>query len=311
MTDRTKPKLDQLKQLLARAIRPDFQGVLTAPTQIIGVGSSGSDVVLILFRKLQKWLGNLPENVKFLLIDADKDPRRNNLAERSRIVFIPTSKSGAGTNTFLGKKLALLRYNHILTTIERSMVGLMEVDDFRFPTNLPGSELQAALVVSGASGGTGGGTADVAISSIHHAAHRIGLKQVEVNLATIGPIMPTSDTTRSIEPKRVKRIHANAADNYQAWYSQMNTRRRFEERPPGQDPFSIDSSTRIYSKIEFENQSESTRLHRNVDLHRMIAACLLMRVFTIAGKERESRYVDEFMNGTSGQINSATAERID
>ena len=302
--------LQRIRAHLKNAAYPDFVSMLTAPTTIIGVGSSGAEIVLLMFRELKTWLGALPRNVRFILIDADKDPRFQEIDEKTHVAFIPTSDTGAGTNTARGRKLAEAAYERMLQVLTEAFSGLMGEIDPRFPTNLSGSESQKMFLVGGGSGGTGGGTTDLAIICIHHASRSAGIKKIEINLASIGSVMPTSDINRSIEPDRVKRILANGADNYQAWYSQMNTLCKRIEHPPGHDPFTIYSSTRIYSKFEFENENNSTRIHRNHELHQMIAASLQLRIFSPAGKERASRERDEFINGASGQVNPATAERI-
>ena len=299
--------LQQFHRALSDYTRPSFEGSVSAPTLIFGLGTSGSDCALRLYRKCRKYFGRTPNNVRFLLLDADKDSRRNVLNERKHISFISIGKTGAGTNTRRGQNLADLSYEQIVKSIMHVQVRLMKSIDGEFPTNLPGSENQSITIISGLGGGAGGGSVDRCVTAAHDAARRVGIENIDVNLATIGPMMPISDVTRTIEPSRVKRILANAADNVQNWFSQMNSRGQLQETPPIGKPFSINASTRILSRVEYDNKSESSRIHTCPELHQMIAETQFFRIFTASGKDRDSRSCDERINGTTGQLSPATA----
>ena len=165
--------------------------------------------------------------------------------------------------------------------LQNSMSDLMLATDSDCVASVSGVEHQAAFIFAGSGGGTGGGGVDLCTTALHDAARRIGLPNLEVNRCTEGPVMQTSDPTRKIDSDRKDRILANAADNSQALYSQMNTRNSFEEETPEGNRFSVNSSTRIHSNIEFENRSDNSRIHRCEEMNWMIAETAFFRLLSL------------------------------
>lgn len=297
---------NRLYKFLEQATRPDFHLVLTNATIIIGIGTSGSKAVLNLFRRLACSANGVPDGVIFIVADVDQDGRREILAEISQVAFIPMGELGAGTNTENGRRIAGEHYEDIKSTIEKSMVTLMEDNYMGTQFNLSAGKSQSVFIVGGDGGGTAGGAKDVFVTASHDARRSVGLEQLRVNVWRIGSQIPINDVTRTVSPDARERIPANTADNQEACYIQMNTKRYMTERPPLGEPFDIEMSTRTFANVEFDNLSRSHRLQTNEELLHVMAGCLQSRVFTAAGKENDSRHIDDVILGSTGQTFRAT-----
>ena len=116
--------------------------------------------------------------------------------------------------------------------------------------------------------------------------------------------------TRSVSSDAKERIPANTADNLEACYIQMNTKRYLTEHPPIGEPFEVQMSTRTFANVEFDNVSRGHRLNTNEELLHVIAGCLQSRIFTAAGKENESRHIDDMILGTTGQTFRSTGSPV-
>jgi hypothetical protein len=90
----------------------------------------------------------------------------------------------------------------------------------------------------------------------------------------------------------------------------MNTKRFLTEQPPIGEPFEVPMSTRTFANAEFDNVSRGHRLNTNEELLHIIAGCLQSRIFTAAGKENESRHIDDMILGTTGQTFRATGSPV-
>jgi hypothetical protein len=300
----------QSYQLLKQSTCPNFPLLLTAATIIIGIGTSGSKIVLYLFRLLEASEGGVPEGVVFIVADVDRDERHDNLAEMSQIAFISMGKAGAGTNTQNGSRIGDENYETIKSTIEKSMVTLMENESLETQFNLPPGKSQSVFIVGGDSGGAAGGVKDKFITATHDSKRSVGLENLEVNVWRVGSQIPIHDVTRSVSSDAKERIPANAADNLEACYIQMSTRRYLTERPPIGEPFEVQMSTRTFANVEFDNLSRSHRIQTNEELLHVIAGCLQSRIFTAAGKENESRHIDDMILGTTGQTYRDTGSPV-
>ena len=300
----------QFYQLLEKATLPSFPLVLTAATIVFGVGTSGSKIVLNLFRLLEASEGGVPDGVIFIVADVDRDERKDNLAEISQVACISMGKAGAGTNTQNGLRIAEEHYEQIKSTIEKAMVSLMENDGLDSQFNLPPAKSQSIFVVGGDGGGAAGGIKDKIVTASHDARRSVGVEQIEVNVWRIGSQIPIHDVTRTPNPDAKERIPANAADNLEACYIQMNTKSYLTEQPPLGEPFEVPMSTRTFANVEFDNLSRGHRLNTNEELLHVIAGCLQSRIFTAAGKENEARRIDYVILGTTGQTYRSTGSPI-
>ena len=304
-------KNNQLYELLNQTSCPDFDRVLTNATIVIGIGTSGSKAVNTLFRMLEQSPSGIPEGVLFIVADVDKDGRKqDSLAEISQIAFIPMGSDGAGTNTENGRRIAENYYEDIKSAIEKAMVTLIENDGMETQFNLPAGTLQSVFLVGGSGGGAAGGGMDVFVTASHHAKRSVGLEQLKINQWRIGSQIPTHDVTRTASSDAQERIPANSADNFEASYIQMNTKRYMTEKPPVGEPFEIEMSVRTFANVEFDNVSRGHRIQTNEDLIHVMGGCLQAQIFTAAGKENSSRHIDDFILGTTGQTNRATGSPI-
>ena len=301
---------NQLYQLLKQATCAEFPPVLTSATIIFGIGTTGSKIVINLFRLLEASERGVPDGVIFIVADVDSDERDDTLAEISQIVFIPLGKSGAGTNTQNGCRIIEEHYEPIKSTIEKSMVTLMENDGLESQFSLPPGKSQSFFIIGGDGGGTAGGGKDKTATAAHDAKRSVGLEQLEVNVWRVGSQIPIHDVTRSVSSDAKERIPANTADNLEACYIQMNTKRYLTEHPPIGEPFEVQMSTRTFANVEFDNVSRGHRLNTNEELLHVIAGCLHSRIFTAAGKENESRHIDDMILGTTGQTFRSTGSPV-
>ena len=65
--------INQLYQLLKQATCVEFPPVLTSATTIFGIGTTGSKIVINLFRLLEASERGVPDGVIFIVADVDSD----------------------------------------------------------------------------------------------------------------------------------------------------------------------------------------------------------------------------------------------
>jgi len=299
---------DKLHQQLHQANQPSFYREMPAPVLLVGLGTSGCKVMVNAYRIRSDKVGCEHVGVRYIGADVDKDPRRDNLAEKRDISFIPMGQAGAGTNTKNGFEIASNHYDKLKGAFEKAMVSHMEGPDFGF--NLPPSQLQTAYVVGGGGGGTSGGAQDRVVTALHAAKRSVGLQKLEIYPWTIGSQMPVMDVTRSVDDDTQDRIAANTSDNLEARYRRMNSKIMMTELPPDGAPFTVESSIRIWGNTEFDNRSREHRVHTNGALFEIMAACLEAQIFTAAGKEGKARRIDDIILGLTGQMNAANGTPI-
>ncbi|MCA9129710.1 MAG: hypothetical protein KDB22_21640 [Planctomycetales bacterium] len=275
---------------------------MAANTLFIGVGTTGSHVVLNKFRMLQAATQNrLPCNVRYLLIDADGDARNPaSLAEQTHIRKLTLGKDGAGTAINNGFKLAQKGFAHIQKSITSCMSELLSAIDTRFSVTLPPSENQTVVVVGG-QGGCSGGSTDLVVTAAHLASGAIGLSRLDVVHVNPGPEMAWRDVERSVDPDRRQRIMANYAEVVGWRFQTMNTQRTITVQVPGRGRIKLPASSRVSSYVEFDWASETTKLQTTAELTEMMAASLLHRFFTAVGLRRASRECDDVVSGRTGQ----------
>ena len=281
---------------------------MPTPALIIGLGTSGCQIMAKTYRMRAAKFGCTDAGARYIGADVDKDPRQDNLAEKRDIGFIPMGSDGAGTNAKNGYQIATDHYDKLKESFEKAMVAHMEAPDHGF--NLSPSKLQAAYVAGGGGGGTGGGTKERAVTALHEAKRSVGLKKLEIHTWMIGSQMPVHDVTRSVGIQANDRIAANSSDNLEACYRQMNSKQMLTEQPPNGEAFIIESSTRIWGNAEFDNCNREHRVHTNVDLFEIIAACLEIQIFTAAGKENKARRIDDIILGITGQMHASSGAPI-
>ncbi|MEZ6088190.1 MAG: hypothetical protein R3C05_09245 [Pirellulaceae bacterium] len=292
-----------LRARLQRAHQPSFKLALPASITFVGVGTTGSGVVLSAFRKLREITEDrLPQNVRYLLIDADGDSRSpDSLAEQTHIRKLTLGKDGAGTALNNGFKLAQRGFTSIQKSITSCMGELMNAIDTRYPATLPPSENQAVIVVGG-QGGTSGGATDLVVTAAHLASGAVGLTRLDVVHVNPGPEMAWRDVERSVDPERRQRIMANYAEVVGWRFQTMNTQLPISVLVPGRGRIRLAASSRVSSYVEFDWASETTKLQTTAELTEMMAASLLHRFFTAVGLRRASRECDDVVSGRTGQM---------
>ncbi len=303
-------EVDRQYELLNRATLADCKLEQTAATMIIGLGTSGSKAVLELFRHLRQSKQGVPKGLIFIVVDVDQDGRKqSSLDEMTEVIFIPLGIYGAGTNTENGRRILEENYLEIKSTVVRAMVSLMEQEGHGVQFNVPPAQLLVAFILAGC-GGTSGAADDVMATALYDAKRSVGLKKLEVNRWRIGPELPVHDVTREVSQDARERLPANSADNREACYVEMATKRYKTEFPPVGDPFVVQMSTRTYTNVEFDSTSRGHRLQTMDDLIQVISRCLYVQVFTAAGKEASSRHIDDLILGTTGQAFRATGSPV-
>ena len=295
---RSPSALDRLKQ----AASPSYQLAMTSATNIVGVGTTGTDAMLRLFAYVYAVTGGvLPATTRWLSIDADKDSRDSkSLAHQANIQFLSTGKDGAGTVISNGYALAAKAFPFIKQSILESMTALMNARDHRFAVNLPPSQNQSLLVIAGV-GGTSGGTKDLAVTAGTLGSDHIGLDRFDVTMATIGGEIPWRDVNRSVNADGRHRIMANYAESVKWRCGQMATHCPIKIYVPGQGAVRLPAAMRIATSLEFDWESESNKLQTNEQVVEMMAASLFHRFFTAVGCRRESRQCDDVNCGRTGQ----------
>lgn len=291
--------LDRLK----RAATPTYQLAMTSGTNIVGVGTTGTEAMLRLFACVYAVTGGIiPATTRWLSIDADKDSRDpNSLAQQTHVHFLSTGKDGAGTVISNGYALASKVFPSIRRSILESMAGLMNARDPRFAVNLPPSQNQSLLLIAGSAGGTSGGTKDLAATAGILGSNHIGLERFDVTMATIGGDIPYRDVTRSVNADGRQRIMANFAESVKWRCGQMATHRPIKVDIPGQEPVRLPPAMRIATSMEFDWESTSSKLQTSEQVVEMMAASLFQRFFTTVGCRRESRQCDDVNCGRTGQ----------
>ena len=296
---RSPSALDRLKQ----ASTPSYEMAMTSNTNIVGVGTSGTQAMLGLFSYVHAMTGGLiPATTRWLSIDADKDSRDpKSLTEQTNIGFVSTGKDGAGTVISTGHALASKAFPFIRQSILESMVGLMNARDHRFAVNLPPSLNQSLLLIAGSTGDTSGGTNDLVVTAGLLGSDHIGLDRFDVTMVTIGGDIPWRDVNRSVNADGRHRIMANYAESMKWRCGQMATHCPIKIDVPGQSPVRLHAATRIGTSVEFDWESESNKLQTNEQVIEMMVACLFHRFFTAVGCRRESRQCDDVNCGRTGQ----------
>lgn len=295
---------------LRRATTPTYPLFMTSNLTVIGVGTFGSLCTLALFKRiLRATNGVIPDTTRWITIDADKDSRdKNSLSQVKGVRFLSTGKDGAGSVINKGYELASKVFPEIRETIQDAATELAEAKDNRFPVNLPASENQTMLVVAGAAGGTSGGTKDLVISAGHLAANHLELSRFDAVMATCASEMPWRDKERSVNRDGRQRIMANYAESAIWRYNQMATLLPIKIPLPDGAYSRLPASTRVNVNLEFDWQSETSKLSTNGQLIRMMAGCLFQRFFTAMGVRRESRQCDDQHTGTTGQMHPLSHE---
>ena len=289
---------------LAMATIPTCPLVMTSSLLVIGAGTFGSICALELFDHVwDATNGALPQTTSWITIDADKDSRDpNSLAHTTGVRFLSTGKNGSGTVISKGYEFASKAFPDIFKTVKGAMTELAESRDSRFPVNLSPSENQTALIIAGDGGGTSGGTKDAVVTATHLASRHLGLSRFDVVSASCGSEMPWRDKERSVNPEVRRRIMANCAESALWRYNQMATLQSIKIPVPGANrEMRQHASTRIAVNLEFDWQSESSKLSTNDQLIAMMASCLFQRFFTAMGCRRESRHCDDLHTGVTGQ----------
>ena len=291
--------LDRLK----RAANPTFPLAMTSNTNIVGVGTTGSQAMIRLFDDVFAMTGGeVPTTTRWLSIDADKDSRDpNSLAHQTNIQFLSTGKDGAGTVISTGYALAAKVFPSIKRSMLDSMAELMNARDHRFAVNLPPSQNQSLLLIAGSSGGTSGGTKDLAVTAGILGSDHIGLERFDVTMATIGGDIPWRDVNRSVNADGRYRIMANYAESVMWRCGQMATHRPLKIAVPGQEAARVSAAMRIATSMEFDWESATSKLQTNEQVVEMMAASLFHRFFTAVGCRRESRQCDDVNCGRTGQ----------
>lgn len=288
---------------LRKAATPTYELAMTSNTNIVGVGTTGTQAMLRLFAYVYAVTGGLiPATTRWLSIDADKDSRDpESLSHRTNIHFLSTGKDGAGTVISTGYALASKAFPSIRRSILESMAVLMNARDHRFPVNLPPSRNQSLLLIAGSAGGTSGGTKDLAVTAGILGSDHIGLERFDVTMATIGGDIPWRDVNRSVNADGRHRIMANFAESIKWRFGQMATHCPIKIDVPGQGSIRLPPALRLAASMEFDWESASSKLQTNEQVTEMMAACLFQRFFTAVGCRRESRQCDDVNCGRTGQ----------
>ena len=288
---------------LRQATTPTFKLTMSANTTFVGVGTTGTLVLLKLFQHVLAATGGaLPQIVKWISIDADKDSRNpDSLAEITKIRFLSIGKNGAGTVISRGAALAARAFPSIELSITDAMSSLMSARDPRFGVNLPPSRDQTVVVLAGSSGGTSGGTADQVVSACSQASEQIGLERLDITMATVGGEIPWRDITRTVNTDGQDLILANFAESTMWRCGQMATQRSIKLDVPSHGSTHLVPAMRITANVEFDWESESTKLATSEEVEEMMAASLFHRFFTAVGVRHDSRYCDDVNCGRTGQ----------
>lgn len=292
---------DKLSKLRA-AVTPNVPLRMSGATTFVGVGTTGLEVLLEVFRTISEATQcKVPSIARWLTIDADADGRDpDSLTEQVYTSYVPAGKSGAGTVISNGKALAEREFSSIKGELLQAMSGLAMDSDPRFST-LSGARSQSVVIVAGSAGGTSGGTKDLVTTAAHLCSDHLGLDMFDLDIVTICGEMPWRDVIRDVSPEVVARIKANYAESALWRYRQMATHHPVYIDVPGKGRVRMHAGSRLTNNIEFDWESDFAKIQTTEQLIAMMSRCLFQRYFTAAGARNRSRTKDLMVTGVTGQ----------
>lgn len=267
-----------------------------SPVLGIGLGSTGSKLLLKLRELLLLEFGAVPDGFEFLMIDsAPSDDSM--LAEH--FVQLPESHDGAGSDPNEGRKMMLDAYPAVRNVL-RTMLQRLSATDPRVPCERS-PELLVTFLIFGSCGGTSGGALEVAITLCHDLAleHRIGTPRVE--LVLIGANMARNDRSRSMSSQQSVVIPDTMANNLNALFADMRNPARAEFECPGRSPLSLRLSERVWSISLYDDSNGEFHFDTTPDLLQMIAHNSLFGTFTRISSELAARICDQVGLNETGQ----------
>jgi hypothetical protein len=272
--------------------RDGFRLALAASGLLLGLGTTGSKVVLQLIHRLLHELGQslLPASVNYLMIDADQPPAGTDPAH---FLALPGTGAGSGTDPREGRrKIDDPRTHAQLRGWLSAAIDAMQarVAAELMPA-LPARQVVNLMVISGP-GGTSAGTVDRVIAVAHDAAQARHVHNLLVHHVQIGAELPLNDRTRSTCPEQEEMVRATAAAVLAKAAGDLITDGLIEERRPNGSTFLVPAGRRVHS-LSIADQDNGRRQCATVDaLAGVLADALFVRIFTAAGPYLAARILD-------------------
>ncbi len=265
------------------------------PTIAISLGTSGCEVGHKLATTAQNEFDRLPKWYGHLFVDAATKEMQVESQD-----FFPLGEDGAGSIAAQGRKMFLRRYAHFVDALKAKFMRLSEIDEL-LPCDIGKQQVTSFVIFTGLGGGTSGGALEPAVAACHDAAQQLGIAEVRVHIAAIGPDICLNDINRSPTSDQRLLVTDNAACNLTKLLSDFaNPAFKQWQRPDG-TTFELRLSERVWT-INFADQSNGQFDFRTLaEFTDMMARTYFFALFTEAGKYQADRYRDHVNTGASGR----------
>lgn len=265
------------------------------PTIAIALGTTGCAVGHKISTAACHEFGRLPKWYSQLFVDAAT--KEMDIASQD---FIDLGVDGAGSVAAVGREMFLKKYPQFVDALKKRFTRLSEMDEL-LPCDIGKQQATSFVIFTGLGGGTSGGTLEPAVAACHDAAQQLGIAEMRVHVAAIGPEICLNDINRNPTPDQRLLVADNAACNMAKILSDFaNPAFKQWQRPDG-TTFESRLSEQVWT-INVADQSNGQFDFRTLDdFSRMMVRTYLFAMFTDAGKFAADRYRDDVNTGAPGR----------
>ena len=264
--------------------------------QLIGIGTTGVEIIRQIIDQLRRDLGGLPSSINYLLVDSTTQP-----LDHHRRHFISIGVDGAGTNIEIGDNLFLQYYPEIRDALLQQVANIMrQRNGLLLPGRTP-REVMGFLIAGTGVGGTSGALQDRMIAMVHDVSQQLNIVEPRVHVTMISPDMVLKDITRDPIPEQVEMIHANYWRNIESVIGNLQVDGQICEQRPDGTTYFVEAQERVFSLHKVDQTNGLVDYATTADLTSAVTNTLHYYLFTAAGHFLDQRDCDIFGLGAAGR----------
>lgn len=256
---------------------------------LVGLGTHGCLIVRQVIDLLYTELGDVPDSVKYLLLDCKAMP-----FDRHRRHSLPLGIDGAGTNPHEGRRRFDQYFRVIKDQLMRRVADLSRASGADLVPALPPRKAIAIVNVATGFGGSSGGLFHPMISLEHHCAQQRNIENPRVHALVVSPQVLLKDTTKEIKRERQALILNTYAENVGRVLGEAQLPGTVHEQLPDGTSVSVKASDRVFSLHKAGQTNGWADLSTSEELAAVVADTLFLYLFTSAGHFLDQRMCDIF-----------------